>query len=123
MINKRNKQKVIKGWGHEIIWASNELYCGKILFFKKIGSKMSMHFHNVKDETWLVTHGSFKLKYIETKKAKNCEKILNIGDTWRNPPLMPHQLIALENNSQIIEVSSPDNEEDNFRIDKGDSQK
>ena len=26
---------VPKGWGHEVIIANNELYCGKLLVFKK----------------------------------------------------------------------------------------
>ena len=35
---------------------------------------------------------------------------------------MPHQLIAMEDNSIIIEVSTPDSVEDNYRIAKGDNQ-
>ena len=29
MINKEGK--VEKGWGYELIWASNDQYCGKIM--------------------------------------------------------------------------------------------
>jgi hypothetical protein len=35
---------------------------------------------------------------------------------------MPHQLIALDDNSSITEVSTPDSVEDNYRIIPGDSQ-
>ena len=35
---------------------------------------------------------------------------------------MPHQLEALEDNSSITEVSTPDSIEDNYRIAPGDSQ-
>ena len=35
---------VEKGWGHELIWATNDKYCGKLLKFNK-GAKFSMHFH------------------------------------------------------------------------------
>ena len=46
----RHSGKVDKGWGYELIWATNDSYCGKILVFEKPGSKMSMHFHKEKDE-------------------------------------------------------------------------
>jgi len=37
--------KVDKGWGYEIIWASTDKYCGKLMVFTKVGAKFSMHFH------------------------------------------------------------------------------
>lgn len=113
---------VKKGWGHELIWATNEKYCGKNMVFENAGNKFSMHFHREKDETWFVTSGKFLLKYIDTKTATVHEKELNEGDVWRNPPLLPHQLIALEDNSVVTEVSTPDSVEDNYRLAPGDSQ-
>lgn len=112
---------VEKGWGHELIWATNDKYCGKLLKFNK-NAKFSMHFHAEKDETWYVLNGKFLVKYIDTKIAKEEEQILNQGDTWHNSPLLPHQVICLEEGT-IIEVSTPDSVEDNYRIIKGDSQK
>ena len=41
----RLEGKVDKGWGYEIIWATNDKYCGKIMVFEKVGGKFSMHFH------------------------------------------------------------------------------
>jgi len=92
------------------------------MVFDKVGAKFSMHFHREKDETWFVNAGRFKLRYIDTTTATLYEKELGEGDTWRNPPLMPHQLEALEANSSITEVSTPDSVEDNYRIIPGDSQ-
>ena len=60
---------VQKGWGYELIWSTNELYCGKIMVFEKAGNKFSMHFHKEKDESWFVNSGRFLLKYINTKTA------------------------------------------------------
>lgn len=114
--------KVDKGWGFELIWATNDKYCGKIMVFEKVGSKFSMHFHREKDETWFVNNGRFLLKWINTKDATLHEKELKEGDTWHNPPLQPHQLIALESGSSITEVSTADSVEDNYRIVRGDSQ-
>jgi mannose-6-phosphate isomerase-like protein (cupin superfamily) len=119
---ERLQGKVDKGWGYEIIWATNDKYAGKILVFEKEGAKFSMHFHKDKDETWFVNAGQFKLIYCDTTTATYIEKILNEGDTWHNPPMMPHQLIAIKPNSMIFEVSTPDSVEDNYRIIPGDSQ-
>lgn len=121
-MENRLNGKIDKGWGYEIIWSSNDLYCGKILVFEKIGSKFSMHFHRQKDESWFVNAGRFKLRWIDTETATLYEKELKEGDVWRNPPLMPHQLECLSPNSMIFEVSTADSIEDNYRIMPGDSQ-
>ena len=113
---------VQKGWGYELIWATTDDYCGKIMFFNKEGNKTSMHFHKEKDETWFVNSGKFKVRYIDTSNSMLYEKELNEGDVWHNPPLMPHQLVAMQDESSITEVSTPDSVEDNFRIGPGDSQ-
>jgi mannose-6-phosphate isomerase-like protein (cupin superfamily) len=112
---------VEKGWGHEFIFATNELYCGKVLKFNK-DAKFSMHFHKDKDETWFVLNGKFKVIWIDTTNATEHEEILETNDVWRNKPLFPHQVICLEE-GVIIEVSTPDSVEDNYRVRKGDSQK
>lgn len=112
---------VKKGWGHELIWVTNDKYCSKLMKFNK-GAKFSMHFHAEKDEAWYVLSGKFIVKYIETNNADVFEKELNVGDTWHNPPLFPHQVICLEEGT-LIEVSTPDSVEDNYRVAKGDNQK
>ena len=119
----RLEGKIDKGWGYELIWASNDLYCGKIMVFEKVGSKFSMHFHKEKDESWFVNNGRFLLNYIDTNTAEYKSMDLTEGMTWRNPPLMPHQLVCMEPGSSITEVSTADSVEDNFRIAPGDSQK
>lgn len=111
---------VDKGWGSELIWATNDKYCGKLMTFNK-GAKFSMHFHAVKEETWLVQSGVFQVVTIDTTDASREQEILTAGDTWHNPPLMPHQLICLEA-GVVLEVSTADSVEDNYRVEKGDSQ-
>jgi quercetin dioxygenase-like cupin family protein len=117
----RQEGFIEKGWGSELIWATNDKYCGKLLRFKK-DSKFSMHFHSVKDETWYVLSGKFEVKYIMTQNAAVNSQILEVGSIWRNEPLEPHQVICLEEGT-IIEVSTPDSVEDNYRVFPGDSQK
>ena len=119
---ERLEGKVDKGWGYEIIWATNDKYCGKILFFEKKGNKFSMHFHKEKEETWFVNSGSFIVRWIDTKTATLFSQTLTEGMTWHNAPLLPHQLEALEDGSSITEVSTADSVEDNYRLIPGNSQ-
>ena len=111
---------VEKGWGHELIFATNDKYCGKLLNFNK-GAKISMHYHAQKDESWYVLSGKFILKKINTDTAVEYQIELQTGDSTRIQPLEPHQLVCIEAGT-IIEVSTPDSVEDNYRIAKGDSQ-
>lgn len=112
---------VEKGWGSELIWATNDKYCGKFLRFNR-EAEFSFHFHAEKDETWYVLEGSFVVTTIDTKTAKVVETFLTEGDTWHNPPLLPHKLKCLTQGT-IIEVSTADSIEDNYRIAPGDSQR
>jgi len=112
---------VEKGWGSENIWATNDKYCGKLMKFNT-GAKFSMHFHQHKEETWYVLDGLFFVKWIDTKTADEYTTYLKPGDVWHNEPCKPHQIICQEAGT-IIEVSTPDSVEDNFRVGKGDSQK
>jgi len=112
---------VEKGWGSEEIFATNDLYCGKLLHFNQ-GSKFSMHFHAEKDETWYVLSGKFVVNMIDTRTARNYSYDLTPGSKHRIYPLQPHQLECIEAGT-IIEVSTPDSVEDNYRVFAGDSQK
>jgi len=112
---------VKKGWGSEEIFESNDLYCGKILHFKN-DAKFSMHFHSEKDETWYILSGEFMVHWIDTSDATQHSQKLKPGMSWRNKPLFPHQLECLEAGN-IVEISTPDSVEDNYRVIPGDSQK
>lgn len=112
---------VQKGWGYELIFATNDKYCGKILDFNE-GAEFSMHFHSIKDESWYVLEGEFEVTYINTKNAGKITEKLIEGSVWRNKPLLPHRLKCIKK-GRIIEVSTPDSIEDNYRVSPGDSQK
>lgn len=113
--------KVAKGWGSEEIWATSDLYCGKFMHFHT-GREFSMHFHAEKDETWYVLQGQFRVRWIDTATAEQHEQILDVGDVWHNPPLQPHQAACVKEGI-IVEVSTADSVEDNYRIAPGDSQR
>ena len=112
--------KVPKGWGEEIIIENNEMYCGKLLKFKK-GCKFSMHYHLIKDETWYVNEGEFLYRWIDTETADVHDVKLKEGDVVRQRVGQPHQLFALTD-GVVFEVSTQHFDEDSYRIWKGDSQ-
>ena len=111
---------VPKGWGHEIIFENHQLYCGKLLVFKK-GAKFSMHYHMIKDETWYVQEGEFIYRWIDTETAEVQQEVLVVGDSVRQRPGQPHQLEALTDGT-IYEVSTTHFDSDSYRVWKGDSQ-
>lgn len=111
-----------KGWGYEIIFASNESYCGKILCFNREGAKTSLHFHKERDKTWFVNSGQLKLQYIETGTGALNEVVLKEGDTFRIKSLQPHLLQSLTKDAMVFEVSTNFNPADTYRIFPGDSQ-
>ena len=113
---------VEKAWGREIIFANNEMYCGKLLVYDKAFSKGSMHFHMKKHETFYVQKGEFFVRWIDTKNAKINEVILKEGSTWVNSPGFPHQIESLTDGATIIEVSTTDYDDDSYRIMPGDGQ-
>jgi mannose-6-phosphate isomerase-like protein (cupin superfamily) len=117
-----NVEHVKKGWGKEVIFANNKDYCGKLLVFDKEGACGSMHYHMIKDETWYVQSGKFKVSFIDTRTATVNVTFLNVGDIWHNPPGFPHCLEAMEDNSVIFEVSTADYATDSYRVFPGDSQ-
>lgn len=112
---------VEKGWGSENIFVSNDSYCGKFLHFNK-GARFSMHFHKEKLETWFILAGVFELELIDTANAKINVFKLRPEDTVTIDPLTPHRLTCVEKGT-ILEISTPDSVEDNYRVMPGDSQK
>ena len=113
-------QRVSKGWGEEVIFTNSLLYCGKILKMQA-GSRMSMHFHQEKDETWYVLKGSITLVEMNLYNAEQNAQALKPGDVVHISPFTPHQAFANED-SEILEVSTRDRSVDNYRIIPGDSQ-
>lgn len=120
MITFLGPKIVPKGWGREVIFASNDLYAGKLLEFRK-GSKGSMHFHLDKTETFYLLSGTIELHGFDLQKGDKMVRVMLPGDIAHIPPGTPHQIISLEG-AIVIEASTADRAIDNYRIGKGDSQ-
>lgn len=98
-------RKVEKPWGHELIWAQTEQYVGKVLFVKA-GESLSLQFHRVKDESWLVQDGRVRLELGSAGDAVLREEVVGAGATFRFRAGTVHRVTALED-AHILEVSTP----------------
>jgi mannose-6-phosphate isomerase len=97
--------RVEKPWGHELIWALTDVYCGKVLFVKA-GAALSLQFHNEKDESWLVQSGRAKLELGDVGQSVLHEEVVSAGAAFRYQPGTVHRVTALEDTT-ILEVSTP----------------
>ena len=99
-------RKVDKPWGYELIWAEADAYVGKVLFVKA-GESLSLQFHRVKDESWLVREGRAKVELGSAGAAVLQEEVVGPGACFRFRPGTVHRVTALEDTT-ILEVSTPD---------------
>jgi mannose-6-phosphate isomerase len=98
-------QKVEKPWGYELIWAETRTYVGKILFVRA-GESLSLQFHRVKEESWLVQQGRAKLELGSAGDAVLREEVIGAGAAFHFLPGTVHRVTALEDTT-IVEVSTP----------------
>ena len=97
-------RRVDKPWGYELVWAEADAYVGKILFVKA-GESLSLQFHRVKDESWLVQSGRAKLELGSAGDAVLHQEVVAAGACFRFRPGTVHRVTALEDTT-IIEVST-----------------
>ncbi len=96
------KDRVEKPWGHEIIWARTPAYVGKLLFIRK-GHKLSLQYHNVKEETIYLHAGEMLLTVDEGGALR--VKALRPGDEHHIAPRVRHRMEALQD-CTVFEVST-----------------
>ena len=98
-------RRVEKPWGHELIWALTDAYCGKVLFVKA-GHALSLQFHRVKEESWLIQSGRVRLELGEAGETMLREEVVGAGAAFHYVPGTVHRVTALEDTT-ILEVSTP----------------
>ncbi|HEU4972290.1 MAG TPA: cupin domain-containing protein, partial [Gaiellaceae bacterium] len=96
-------RKVEKPWGWELVWAEAEEYVGKLLFVRA-GESLSLQYHEVKDESWLVQEGRAKLELGEVDGELETFEIVP-GDAYRFRPETVHRVTAIED-TLVIEIST-----------------
>jgi quercetin dioxygenase-like cupin family protein len=96
--------RIDKPWGYEIWWAWTDHYVGKILHVDR-GHRLSVQFHEHKDETSYVLRG--RLKLFKGTSADDLEETeVREGAQWRNLPGEVHTIEAIED-ADVLEVSTP----------------
>jgi mannose-6-phosphate isomerase len=98
-------RRVEKPWGWELVWAETDAYVGKLLFVRA-GEALSLQYHEVKDEAWLVREGVARVELGEVDENGLETVELRAGDALRYPPRTLHRLTAVED-TLIVEVSTP----------------
>jgi len=96
-------RRVEKPWGWELVWAEAETYVGKLLFVRA-GQALSLQYHEVKDEAWLVQEGRANLELGEVGGELETFEIAP-GDAYRFRPRTVHRVTAVED-TLVIEVST-----------------
>jgi mannose-6-phosphate isomerase-like protein (cupin superfamily) len=97
-------RRVEKPWGWELIWAETDAYVGKLLFVRS-GEALSLQYHEVKDESWLVREGRARLELGAVGGELEALEV-GPGDAFRYRPGTVHRVTALED-TLILEVSTP----------------
>jgi mannose-6-phosphate isomerase-like protein (cupin superfamily) len=94
---------VEKPWGFENRWAINEKYLGKILHINR-GHRLSLQYHNVKDETIYVLSGVLSLHLGDDVVT------LMEGESFHIKPGVVHRFEAPKHGTDVvlIEVSTPE---------------
>ena len=102
---RTSPRKVEKPWGWELVWAEAENYVGKLLFVRA-GESLSLQYHEIKDESWLVQEGRARLELGEVGGALETVEIAS-GDAYRFRPRTVHRVTAIED-TLVVEVSTSD---------------
>lgn len=98
-------RRVDKPWGYELWFAHTDRYAGKLLHVDA-GGRLSVQYHEAKDETSYLLSGRLQLSRGASGDALEVTE-LGPGEVWRNEPGVVHTVAALED-SVIVEVSTPE---------------
>jgi mannose-6-phosphate isomerase-like protein (cupin superfamily) len=99
-------ERIEKPWGYELIWALTDKYCGKLLHVRA-GEQLSLQFHKVKDEAWLVYEGKAEVELAPAGGALPTSEVVGPGAAFHFEPGTVHRVQALEDTT-ILEVSTPE---------------
>jgi len=101
-------RKTEKPWGFELLFAHTPKYAGKLIFVRK-GHRLSLQYHEKKDETIYFYQGKALLE-IEGSDGRLVSNTLQPGQCIRIPPRTKHRLKAIED-CTFFEVSTPELED------------
>jgi quercetin dioxygenase-like cupin family protein len=99
-------RKIEKPWGHEIIWAETDKYVGKVLFIKQ-GERLSLQYHEIKEETIYVVEGELTLIHGGEDTVLD-SSTLQPGESFHVAPGTIHRFAAKNGDVTLVEVSTPE---------------
>jgi D-lyxose ketol-isomerase len=107
---------VEKVWGAEAWLTNTEKYCAKILKLNP-GFQCSLHYHNFKDETFIVMQGDVYLEIRRILSAQPLYHHFNSGDQQRVYPGTAHRFWTNNpDGALILEISTYHDDEDVVRL-------
>lgn len=104
-MQQSSAQRVDKPWGYELIWAHTDRYVGKVLRIRA-GKRLSLQYHEHKDETILVLEGCLRLHLEDPSGAMQVHE-LHEGASAHVPVGARHRFEAVDD-VRLIEVSTPE---------------
>jgi mannose-6-phosphate isomerase-like protein (cupin superfamily) len=100
-------KKIIKPWGHEIIFTPSELpYTGKIIHINE-GKRLSLQVHDKKQESWYLLNGRGKVIW-ENRDGELIETELISGQGGYTCKIGQRHRLAGITDCDILEVSTPE---------------
>jgi D-lyxose ketol-isomerase len=117
-IERLNKLLVPKLWGYEEWLVNTDKYCGKLLHIRH-GYQCSLHYHKLKDETFIGFDGEVHLEYGDLDTKGKRQYVILRGDernSVRIPAGTPHRFWAIDDKAGILEVSTTHSDDDVVRI-------
>ena len=100
-----NDVRIEKPWGYELRFAITDRYLGKVIHVNK-DQALSLQYHEVKDETLLMTVGVMDLELARDDGVMETHR-MRVGDCIRIVPGRKHRMVAVED-CEFVEVSSPE---------------
>jgi mannose-6-phosphate isomerase len=99
-------KRIDKPWGYELLWAQTKGYAGKILRIRR-GHKLSLQYHERKEETMLLYSGRMLL-ILEDEAGIFREHYVSAGEAHHIPVGRKHRMVALDEDCEVLEVSTND---------------
>jgi mannose-6-phosphate isomerase len=104
-VGEWSASRVDKPWGHELIWALTDRYCGKVLVIEA-GRRLSLQRHEQKDE-WIHVLAGRMLLTLEDADGTLVERELTAGEGAHVATGRIHRYEAIER-VEVLEVSTPE---------------
>jgi mannose-6-phosphate isomerase len=98
-------RRVDKPWGSELIWALTDRYCGKLITIET-GRRLSLQYHEQKDEAILVRSGRLLL-HLDDENGTMTSRELGPGESAHVAVGRRHRYEAIER-VELVEVSTPE---------------